>query len=536
MNATFARRTLGFSILVGLGYAAALQGCAGISSETCTDLLTCVDGGSSLGDGATPVTDGTMITPKDGASDAPPITADGDDGSTSMGDTGVDTGVDATPPCDPAKTPAQDGCVINDELAIFVAPSGNDTNAGTMEAPVKTLAHAVTLAVTASAHRVIACAATYSETLTLAAADDVGLQIFGGVTCPGGDAGTAWTYTGAKAAAKPTAHGYALSVSDLAHALDIEDFEFDAQNGTAAGESSIAGFVSGSSGGVTLERVTFVAGTAVTGTSGATPTTVLPVANPGTSGANGGGQVTCACSDSGLQSVGGAGGLNANGNPGLPNLGGGAGGNAALGCGVGGAGSDGNGATPPAPGGGAATLGSLTASGWTPTGGIAGSAGGPGQGGGGGGGAPSATGGGGACGGCGGAGASPGLGGGSSIALLVYQSEATLNSSVLTAKTAGSGGAGKPGQAGAGGATHGVGSGACNGGNGGSGAQGGASGGGSGGVSVGILYSSTGSAPTVDSATTGAITVGAAGALGQGGATPTNDGKAGVAQGVLGFP
>ncbi len=518
---------------------AGIAGCGNSQAESCDTLDSCGDGGGSLDDGSLPVTDGTMIVSKDGASDAPVGTADGDDGSPSAGDTGVDTGVDATPPCDPAKTPAEDGCVISDALAIFVSPTGSDTNAGTMEAPVKTLTHAVTLAVTASAHRVIACAATYSETLTLAAADDVGLQIFGGVTCPAGDAGTAWTYTGAKAVAKPTAHGYALSVSDLAHALDIEDFEFDAQNGTAAGESSIAGFVSGSSGGVTLQRVTSVAGTAVTGTSGATPTTVLPVPTIGTSGSNGGGQVTCACSDSGLQSVGGAGGTNANGSPGLPNLGGGAGGDETKPCIPGGGnGGDGTGAAAVTPAAGAQTIGSLTSGGWSTTNGSAGSAGGPGQGGGGGA-SPTAgaTGGSGGCGGCGGAGASPGLGGGSSIALLVYQSGVTLTASSLTAETAGSGGAGKPGEVGVGGATHGISTaGACNGGNGGSGGQGGASGGGSGGVSVGILYSSTGSAPTVDSATTGAITVGAAGSLGQGGATPTNDGKAGVAQGVLGFP
>jgi hypothetical protein len=420
--------------------------------------------------------------------------------------------------------------VISDDLAIFVAPTGSDTNVGTMEAPVKTLAHGVTLATTASAHRVIACAATYAEAVTLSATQDVGLQIFGGVTCAGG----VWTYTGAKAVAAPSAHGYALSVSGLTHALDIEDFEFDAQSGTAAGESSIGGFVSGMPATLSLHRVTFTAGSAgAAGTPGATPTAALPVPTNGMPGAapNDGAQVSCLCPNSGVTSVGGAGGTAA-GSPGLPPLGEGDAGDPNDPCNKGGNGGNGANASAVSPASGATTYGVLSGAGWAPSGGAAGAAGGPGQGGGGGAG-EGGNGGGGACGGCGGSPATPGHGGGSSIALLVFDSVVTFDSCSLTTGAASAGGRGAAGQIGVGGGGSGAGTGAaCNGGGGGTGAAGAASGGGAGGVSTGVVWTGT-TAPQLDSSTQAHTTLGAPGSGGTGGVPGTNDGKTGTAVGVL---
>jgi hypothetical protein len=532
MNFPFFRRSLALVGTVGLGAVVTLQACGPSTAETCSDLASCAsDGGGPLTDGS-PVTDGTMPGDANGFVDSPISTGD-DDGPVSTEDAGVDTGIDATPPCNVTQTPSQNGCVIADGLAIFVSPSGSDSNTGTtMALPVKTLAKGILLAQTTTNHRVIACAGIYPEMVSLTTAGaGTGVAMFGGVTCAGGDAGAAWTYTGAKAVVRPAATGYALSVSGMSQAVDIEDFEFDAQNATVAGESSIAAFFATSST-VTLSHVALTAGSAITSAAslaGATPTTAIPVASNGTNGGTGGAAVTCHCSNSNTDTIGGAGGTaNGAGGAGSPNLGGGAAGLANDTCGNGGQGGAGDGASAVTPGAGASSYGALTASGWATAPGLAGSPGKPGQGGGGGN-SQGGTGGGGACGGCGGSPATPGLGGGSSIAALVFQSAVTFASCKLSAANAENGGAGAPGQAGVNGGSAGTASGGgCNGGAGGVGAAGAASGGGAGGLTVGIVWSGT--KPSLDTETRTAFAPGTPGTGGGGGAAPGNTGVSGVAQ------
>ncbi len=250
-------------------------GCPIHQDGSCNDTQTCglADGGTSLDgafvdapSGADQTAGDAMVSNEDGGADAT---------TTPDGDAGTDTGGS----CDPTQTPAENACVISDALAFFVAPTGSDSNAGTMDAPVATLATAIALAsASSSIHRVIACAGVYPESVRLiSAANDVGLALFGGVLCPGSDAGAAWTYTGATAVAAPVAHGFALSVSGLAQALDLEDFEFDAQNGTAAGESSVAGFIDASPN-VTLRRVKLAAGTGADGAPGTLTAVTFPTA------------------------------------------------------------------------------------------------------------------------------------------------------------------------------------------------------------------------------------------------------------------
>jgi hypothetical protein len=77
---------------------------------------------------------------------------------------------------------------------------------------------------------------------------------------------------------------------------------------------------------VTLNRVSLTAGSVTapaTTLAGTTPTTAIPTPDDGTGGADGGTAVTCHCTNSDEDTVGGAGGSdNGAGNPGTPSLGG----------------------------------------------------------------------------------------------------------------------------------------------------------------------------------------------------------------------
>ncbi len=520
-------------------------GCSVNEDGTCVDDSTCpfaeagadvvIPGGDS-GAGASrdgsAASDGT--TPND-------VTAPGDDAAADGGIDAADTG----PVCDPTQTPAQNACVISDALAIFVSPTGSDaTGAGTMEAPVATIARGVALASASSTiHRVLVCAATYAEAVVLGApTNDVGLGLFGGVTCPGTDGGVAWAYTGSLPVVAPAVEGYALTVTGLTNGLHIEDIAFDALDASTEGASSVAALFAGSAN-VTLTRVSLSAGDAAAmadSLAGTTPTTALPVPSNGSGGDDGGAAVVCNCDNSGAATSGGSGGTDGGptsgaGGNGSPDLGAGRGGQpgacfAVVDGGPSGTGEQGGSAPLVAPAAGAGTVGALGAAGWTPSPGAAGSAGAPGQGGGGGNSqAVSGVGGGGACGGCGGSAAMPGQGGGASIAALAYQSTVAFASCVLTTGDGESGGAGATGQSGAAGGLGGNNSGGgCPGGAGGAGGTGAASGGGAGGVSVGVVWNGT--KPTLDTATQSAFVHGAPGAGGVGGASPSNDGVAGVAQ------
>ena len=294
--------------------------------------------------------------------------------------------------CDSTQTPSENPCVISDTLATFVAPAtsgGSDTNTGTKEAPVATLGKAITLALTTSTHRVIACASTYAESLSLTVpVDDVGLALFGGVLCPGGsDGGAAWTYTGAQAVVQAPGPGPALQATGLTMPLTLEDVELDGPTVTAPGSSSIGAFVSG----VTSAAFTNVKFVAQNATNGADGTTGNNYADGGAlpgidaTDAGPGPAQTCACEDT-SQTTGGAGGFDdAGAGRGSPAWGAGTAGANNVTCTGGGFGFSGSEAPAVAPDGGAPTMGALGASGWTPSSGASGSNGLPGQGGGGGG-------------------------------------------------------------------------------------------------------------------------------------------------------
>ncbi len=507
-----------FHALAAFGSGWLLLGCPQFPGDLCEE-ITCnfTDGGE---DGSRPPTDGA-------------IEADGGN---------VDSGPDA-PTCDSARSPKDAPCVVDDAFGIFVSDAtGVDGNAGTRAAPKKTIGAAL-LAAKSAGKRVFVCEGTYAESVVIDTSKD-GERLYGGLAC------ATWTYDATKRPLVKPATGIALRLTQVTD-VRIEDVAFTAPDGAGPGQSSIAAFAASAGAGVVLRRVALTAGKGVNGAPGAlgvtgTSTPADQTGNAGTALA-GGDAKSCTCSTGG-SSVGGKGGFNMSvgnaGSPALPeNPPGqtppqdGAGGMANTSC-VAGLGHTGADAPIAGDGAGAATLGVLDGVGWTPASGLRGVSGSPGQGGGGGGSrGPAGGAGSGGCGACGGGGGGNGGGGGASIAFLAVDSPVVLEQCEVASAKAGDGGGGATGAdgqqaAGAGGNATGL---ACPGGDGGKGGKGGAGGGGAGGVSVGVAYK--GPAPSVDAATQGQITVGAAGLSGTGGgAKPSLAGIAGDAKAVRPLP
>jgi hypothetical protein len=429
---------------------------------------------------------------------------------------------------DDGTSPSEKSCLIDEEFAIFVAPTGDDEEGnGSRENPFATIGHGMDAAIELGLAHVIACNGEYPESLGVDDERD-GLSLHGGFVCPGED--NAWTYEeGTRAKVAPENPEYALLVSGLALGLTIEDVEFEAKDAEDDGESSIAAFVTESEN-VLLRRVKLVAGKGMDGAAGVTDDVVFNdgalVGNSADDG-DGAPPKPCTC-ESGGSSEGGGGGYATptGGGPGEPDYDGPGGepGTPGVACvGQPGAlGPNGN------QGDGAGSLGNLDADGWHATSGEAAEAGKPGQGGGGGAGDDSPAGGGGSggCGGCGGSAGSGGGGGGASIALMVFESTLALESCDLASDDAGTGGSGSVGQAGQEeGGTKGNGfAGGCQGGNGGPGGAGGPGGGGAGGISVGILFN--GDEPEVSNDTT--IQTGDPGDGGSGAGDETTNGVEGL--------
>jgi len=476
--------------------------------------------------------------------------------------------------CTPSADPSSEPCVINEMFGVFVAPvasGGSDTTgSGTRAAPYATISHALVSLGTLT--RVYACAGTYAEAVTVNAAVD-GVQVYGGLVCPGSDGGSgAWSYGSGFASVVPATRGFALDVESLVKGALFEDIGFTSMAGdpTVPGASSIAVMVNASTG-VSFTRVHATAGAGVAGTSGVavpavaggTGTNWCPTAGQGglgstNNGGAGGGQCTCAVAMVGAtqeSSTGGPGGgatLQAGNGSSAPVV-------ANTASPVDGKGQAGSSTGP----GGACLNGHAGADGTANLGGIPGSTailagvglsvqqagngapGDPGEGGGGGGGSAMFGGAGGGAGGCGGNGGVGGSGGGGSIAISIVASALSMTSVTLSTGSGGAGGSGAAGEAGEVGGAKGADQGTadgCNGGNGGAGAGGSGGGGGAGGPSVGIAWTGTTTSLTLDGMTvTGlqslpipsAFTSGGGGALGPGGnagvaATGGNAGAAGA--------
>lgn len=462
--------------------------------------------------------------------------ASGVDGGPNSDSGDADSSVPIPEGCDADAEPKDaPKCVVN-EFGVFVdGASGNDSGAGTKEAPFKTIGGA--LAKLAGRQRIYVCEGTYAEKVKVTSA----VSIYGGWGCG------AWTYTGAKAKVAPADSGYALHVENVAAPVVFSDLELIAKDGVGAGASSIAVFLSKASK-VGFKRDSVTAGNGQAGTDGASPADFAPASAPagndGASPGNGEAKPNPACNTS----IGGKGGRT-----GEPNgIGGvvaiappfpgttysGAGGNFTLNnCNGGSSGDNGSFGTAGPAGVGATSFGMIDAAGWKGSDGTAGGEGGDGQGGGGGarlnGGGVGGSGGPGGCGGSGGPG---GTAGGSSIALVSFDSAVTLDASALVAANGGRGGNGATGQKAQQGGNEGsrnVGGEACSGGLGGHGGSGGGGGGGAGGLSAGIAFKGT--PPLLDGTPASTLdthavvtvgTAGAAGTKGNGGVPAKADGTA----------
>ncbi len=452
----------------------------------------------------------------------------GTSGTSGTGGSGGDGGT-----CDTSKDPSEESCLVDEQYAVFVSPSGNDTTDGSRGTPFGTIEKAMETAKT-NGLIVIACNDTFAAPVNLTSAHE-GVIVHGGFKC------TNWSYDpGKKTPVTPTAAGFALTIDGVSKATGFKDFAFTAKEGAAPGESSIAAFVKNSAN-VRFTRVDFTAGKGADGKAGVlvpvTHETSQAKLNGNDASGDSGGKVqlcTCAAGGQSVGGKGGDGGLSAGGgSPGQPLIGAANDGKFGQACAGTGTGGDGANASHEGAAAGAATVGTLAADGFKGTVGTDGKNGTPGQGGGGGTGTAAAgsAGGGGGCGGCGGAGGPGGGAGGSSIALMVFDSTLDTQDCTFTASDAGKGGDGAKGQNGATqvGAPGKGGSFGCNGGAGGKGGNGGAGGGAAGGISVGVLQSTAAAVTN----TTPTFAKGKGGAKGIGGVPGSNDGVAGDGQDTL---
>lgn len=438
-------------------------------------------------------------------------------------------------------------CWTTNELGVFVSSdSGDDSGAGTKEAPFKTITKGIAAA---AGKNVYVCvgATDYTEHIRLDAASD-GIRIYGGFEC------TNWTYATTRSAQVLSPSNIALRIDGLKKGAQIENVGFQAADatGTGADASSYGAFVTGSKG-VKLTRVELKAGNGQSGP--ASPTQSEPGQDGDDAGAApAGSPFTCDASpdpapkggtwtlESSCHSQGGPGGTGTKSTATAPSGGSGIptlhvspaneidnGGPGAADINDGKDGLPGTTGDAGALGAEAATTGSFAVAGYLLAPGKAGGSGYPGQGGGGGGASKGngtcfgASGGAGGMGGCGGTGGSAGEGGGASVGMFSWNSQVALSEASISSATGGAGGTGGRGGgggAGAGGALGGVGSqgngiaGGGRGGKGGPGGNGGSGSGGTGGPSYALVYS--GAKPSFD-ATDTTFTAGNGGAAGAGG-------------------
>jgi hypothetical protein len=475
----------GLLLLLALGL-----GCS--SSNLACDEGTCVapDGGL---DGTLP--DGPVVpeASTDAKPDADPIPTD------------------CTTPTDPVKNP--DKCLV-DSFGVFVSPTGDDTKDGSKANPFKTIGKALGT----SRSRIVVCEGEYAGSLDVGRA----VEIYGGVACD-------FAKAGAKAKIVASKPAYGLKVSKVTGAVILADLDVVGMNAAAPSESSVGVFASESAN-VKVLRSRVEAGDGADAPAKKDGAFAMAAQAPkgGDAVANtGGASASSGVCAGGGTSIGGKGGdlgnLGEDGSPRPPD-----GAKGPVGdCTSTGSGFPGTIGTSGTDRTGAATLGTITPDGISGSKGQDGAPGAIGGSGGGGFGFSGAGGAGGA-GGCGGQGGFGGAAGGSSVALLVFASEVSLEGTELVAKNAKPGGAGGSGQAGQMGGFRGNGSGnACNGGGGAAGGTGGNAGGGAGGIAAGIVWS-TGKEPKRDGATKITRPTSTAPAGGEGGGGAATKGIDGV--------
>ncbi|MFO0664302.1 MAG: hypothetical protein U0174_10140 [Polyangiaceae bacterium] len=166
------------------------------------------------------------FAPGCGASyDSPP--SEGDAGAPGAGPFDV-----PHPPagCTPSRLPADDACTIHEAFGVFVSSGGKDTNMGSRDSPLRTIATGVRIAALTK-RRVYLCAQTYVEPIVFRA----GVPIFGYFDCTAG-----WkVVTSRRARVAPRAHHIAARAFDIHEPTRVESIEVYAGD-AESGASSIA--------------------------------------------------------------------------------------------------------------------------------------------------------------------------------------------------------------------------------------------------------------------------------------------------------
>lgn len=236
-----------------------MLGCAEKVGDSCVDFGTCPGDGGGGSAGASDGPAGTTGMAGAGGTSAGTGGSAGLAGASGgMKDSGPE--VEAALPCNAAKHPADDVCVIDEKYGVFVSPLGSDLAAGTRIAPLKTIAKGLQVAKAAS-KRLYACdnGTGYAEQLTIDAALD-GIAAFGSFRCD-------WSYSvSARAVVKP-ASSPVLTMKSLSMGATLDSFEFDAPD-AAPGSSSIGAIID-TAANVKLRGVRIVAGKGGAGPPGA---------------------------------------------------------------------------------------------------------------------------------------------------------------------------------------------------------------------------------------------------------------------------
>jgi hypothetical protein len=153
-----------------------------------------------------------------------------------------------------------ESCVVADEFAIFVSPTGSEDGDGSKSAPVASIAAAIALA--GDQGKVVVACSTDDAFFTapLELSGEINARVYGGFKC------SDWTWSATRTKVMPES-GVALKLEGVSGGLHVEDFEFRANDATEAGESSIGAIVSNTQD-VSLVRVTIAAGNGADGERG----------------------------------------------------------------------------------------------------------------------------------------------------------------------------------------------------------------------------------------------------------------------------
>ena len=170
-------------------------------------------------------------------------------------------------------SPYDDGTVVRDECGVFVsASSGDDNSQGTVGAPVKTLARALSLA-GATVPRVYACAEMFEEAVEVPA----GIAVYGGLDCAKG-----WAATDSKTSIMAPSDQVPMKLLDGDKLTVVAGVKVHAQPATAPGGSSVAMIVGDVEAEITHSRLE--ASDAAPGVEGGSDTSKLKSAPSGQQG------------------------------------------------------------------------------------------------------------------------------------------------------------------------------------------------------------------------------------------------------------